>query len=217
MSRVLFIHHSVGRHMLETGMRDLPRLADVELWDADYNRFGVRNGKGDQASGPALPGDNTNPEGFARVLLRQDAADAEYVEWMRSFDAVVLKSCYTALQLRSGVSLDERLRGIEEMFRRVSETFDKAMICTPPPLRVVRRERLRNGRVDPIIEKYRECAEKFEVRTIDLFGRLSDDTGGLKSEYRRNFFLDNHPNQAGSVAGASCIADGLLSIIGKEH
>src|SRR5689334_14146151 len=97
--KALFVHHSVGRYIIARGglRQRLSESAsgrglEIDLWDHDYNKFGLSDGAGNRLGrGFPIPGDNTDPDGLLE-LFRQANQGAPFATELHSFDLVLTKS-----------------------------------------------------------------------------------------------------------------------------
>lgn len=106
LKNIVFLHHSVGVGLVETGdMRGLLTTAGYSLWDQSYNSDGLRGPDGSTAGYIySVPDDNTNPDGLAAVFAQTyhaaPATGAPYNAFsgLMRHEVVILKSCYLAIE-----------------------------------------------------------------------------------------------------------------------
>lgn len=218
--RLLFVHHSVGRHIIhEGGLRE--KLAsvnpDIELWDHDYNAIGMSDGDGRPSPEHTLPvpNDDTDPPGIEQ-FLRSMADEPEFAEKLSHFDGLVFKSCYPNSDIQSAAAL-ATLREIYERVAQLSEEVQpQVVLVTSPPLVAERTTRGNAGRARDLAHWLLSTLPNRGVPVIDLFGTLAAPdgflSGTLRLSYRKPWPLDSHPNGRGSQAGASLLATQLSSV-----
>ncbi len=116
---IFFLHHSTGRYLINEGdVRGL--LAEHnerngtahEFWDHDYNRFGLRDPRGDEAGSYKIPDDNTDPDGLHKLWTTSNRARDKI---LASHDVIAFKSCYPASDVASDQQLETRKRWYLEM------------------------------------------------------------------------------------------------------
>ncbi len=207
---VLFVHHSVGRYLLEQGdvraeldLRGREAGVVVRLWDHDYNAIGLIDPDG-QPTGRnyGIPEDNTDPDGWAAVWTRASACRDSLLSRYR---IVAFKSCFTAAAIGS----DAELAADKDDYRAMAQEFDQHpdrtfVVITPPP-----RHRLATDADDAA--RARALADWLgsadflaghpNVVVFDLFDRLAaPDDGSPGANMLRYAFErdhddgDSHPN-----------------------
>jgi hypothetical protein len=215
-ARVIFVHHSVGRYMIQHGdMRRFLMAKNVAFWDCDYNKIGAHDQTGRRVEVPEVPDDNTDPDGFLRIFTRGSDGDARFIEWLQGFDVVALKSCYPA----SNISSDEELESRKELYRSlshsVSECLPSTVLVTPPPL-VPMRTSSSNAARSCRLAKWltTDLALPSNVTIFDLHGLLAHPNnrgdGSLARPYRRLLPVDSHPNTVGARAAGRALAEYLV-------
>jgi hypothetical protein len=142
--RILFLHHSTGRNLIEQGevrriiaKRNEQEGTQHELWDHDYNEIGLTDAQGRRTGiSFEIPDDNTDPDGL-ETLFRQPVHDPpdNALSHLLSFDVVIFKSCFPVCAIRS----DEQLKRYKEHYLSIRETLVQHpevlfVAVTPPPL-----------------------------------------------------------------------------------
>lgn len=144
--KMFFLHHSVGRNLLNEGSVRATITAyntehdtDYELWDHDYNAEGLYNGSG-VATGTnyAIPGDNTNPDGLYALWTNADddwtASRDQIMSAVNDYDVIAFKSCYIALDnLTNAAELEEWQNWYLDMRDYFDDHTDKLFVVMPPP------------------------------------------------------------------------------------
>jgi hypothetical protein len=215
-TRILFIHHSVGRYLLRDGaIRDRLRSLDpaLVLWDHDYNKVGLTGPDGAPASGAfPVPGDNTDPDGFLRLFAGADNEARHARARALEFDVVALKSCYP----NSAIGSDEELQEIKDTYRSLVRSLTELhgvefVLLTSPPLAPLRTSAAQARRARSLATWLAETTAEtaaLNVTVLDLFDLLADrDDHRLRKEYRRLLPVDSHPNRrAGQEVGDALAA-----------
>lgn len=219
VARVMFVHHSVGRYMIRHGdMRNLLIAADVALWDTDYNKLGIHDERNAHVSGPAVPDDNTDPDGLLRIFTRGSDSDKQFIDWLKAFDIVAMKSCYPASNIESDAELTAR----KELYRRLSEVVSEVLpttvLLTPPPLAPLRTTAANAARACELADWVTEDLKlPANVTVFNLHGLLAHvdgkGNGTLARPYRRLLPVDSHPNVAGARIAGQRLAAHLLQIL----
>jgi hypothetical protein len=222
--RALFLHHSVGRHLVREG-KVRERLASrssepcVKLWDHDYNKIGLTNEDGDicGCSFP-MPEDNTNPDGFLRLFTSELSDVEESLRKVLDFDIIVMKSCYPNSAIRS----EQALEGLMLCYRKLFENLQTRADCqfvlltTPPlvPMRTNRRQACRAMKLAGWLAELPQDLAIANIEVMDLFSHLAEETGSragiLRAEYRRRIPLDAHPNTKANKIVGPLFVDALI-------
>ncbi len=222
---VFFLHHSVGRYMLEDAdLRgwfadfDADHGTQIRFWDHDYNYIGLRNPPGVLLGyhyGAAAA--DTDPDGL-HYLWTTNVQPAARDSILSKHDVIVFKSCYTG----SDVISDARLAQWQQYYLGMLPTFaehpDKTFILlTSPP----RNRRHAMGEAS-IAARARALATWLtgpqmagslsNLHVFDLFDVLAEPNDGqpgantLRSEYERNSSTDSHPNTLANTVFGPLVA-----------
>ena len=223
MNKILFIHHSVGRLLLEYGnVRESVSVGGKgqwELWDYDYNRFGLKDGTGETAEcGWKVPNDDTDPNGLHK-LIASVVNNLDGLGIIKDYDALMLKSCYTASSIKTDETLSVYEDQLDNIVRLSKELPLKVIFLTSPP-----RTSFATRYSDAVrANEYRKYILNHDhdnggrFRVIDLFGFLTSnsDKYTLDPQYRRFFPLDSHPNKLGSKMAGDFISKDLIQILAE--
>lgn len=213
MPRVLFIHHSVGRMILAQNVKPSLARQGIDLFDVDYNRIGTHDGSCRRIDAPPFPGDKTNPEDFASLFQSETRENKEYVKWMQGFDAVVVKSCFIALDMKSESLFYLRRKSIGEVAKSLASLFPNAMMLTPPPLCKITSDTVPIYYQQQLLEAYHDAANK-GVMICDINRTLTRGEGlPLAKEFQQFWPFNSHPNKAGCAAAAQTLINGISSLI----
>jgi hypothetical protein len=172
----------------------------IELWDLDYNKFGLHNSQNESVKIPGLTvsDDNTNPDGLKLFVEKLFVSEYEGVTLASMFDMVILKSCYTGSRIRS----DKRLAAFIEAGKKTIEMLNEkqypALILTPIPDSPF----YSSSKTAARAASYANCVSgeidgQGAVRVVNLHKLLADGHGFLSSELRKFAGLDPHPNTTG--------------------
>ncbi len=189
--KALFIHRSVGRHLIDQGnLRELLLDRDILLDDYD-NNSGVLTCSDNSESNNSIviPGNNTNPANLAQFFTTwPDALD--------DYDLIIIKSCYPNSHIKSHEQLDNIKDSYNSIIKAFANHAKQPLILTSPPLRPI----LTNQTEAQFsIELADWLASSSGVHVFDLHKLLIESSGKhkgmLKQRYRRLIPFDNHPNR----------------------
>lgn len=142
--RILFLHHSTGRNLIQQGevrkliaARNLRDGTNHEFWDHDYNEIGLSGPSGERVGVSfGLPDDNTDPVGFDRLFSQpvHDPPD-NALSHVLQFDVVVFKSCFPVSAIHSLFELEQ----YKQHYIAMRDTFARHphilfVVLTQPPL-----------------------------------------------------------------------------------
>ena len=189
MSKVIFIHRSVGQNLLDDG--DLANLVRSEAErvnkEVDFKDINNNVQKG-------VPGDDTKPTDYAKYFSENSRAE----------DLIVIKSCYPTNAIKS----DQTLEDLKDTYREIVSGFSKRskgdlLILTTPPLRPVRTNPAEAARARKLANWLKANLPNKRVHVFDFYDLLAASPNGkqanmLKSEYRRLLPWDNHPSKSAS-------------------
>lgn len=219
MSKALFIHHSIGRQILDEGRLREKLAASVPsltLWDHDYNERGLSDGSGSPVGRSfPIPGDDTDPEGLLRVL--EGVRDAN--PWsadLRTFDLVVLKSCFPNNAIRSDEAA-EQLRDTYRRLREIALELPQAVVLVSSPPLVFEATRpdqaARAVRLAEWLTAHWTGPRLAYVNLLDALAyRSGPARGTLRLRYRVLRRGDSHLSPAGAEAGARALVPGLRAV-----
>ncbi len=208
-TRMVFLHHSVGRGILQAGgLQDSLLEMGVSVKGATY---------GDEI------GQHTDipdwPEKFRTrmddILSFQGHPNRSY-EGVLTNDIVMFKSCFPNSDIGDGGS-GRTLSSFQAEFEKLTPSFaaqpGKLFIyLTAPPLHpgsttpanAERAREFNNWVIGEFAAKYRKETGLNNLLAFDLFGVLADSANVLKAEYHRSGGGgDSHPNKTGSRAAAA--------------
>jgi len=208
----LFIHHSIGRQLIEGGLRDALASGPepTALWDHDYNEIGLTDpaGRRTGTSFP-VPSDDTDPLGL--VTLLQSLVDGGLD--VPAHDLLVLKSCFPNNALDNDQD-EARLReAYAEMRALASRLTAHVLLLSSPPLAV---ESTTTGQARRALSMAAWLAGTWPgpgLGFADLLGALSYRRGPLRgtlrTSYRARRPRDSHLSGAGARAGAAFVAGAI--------
>lgn len=209
-ARILFVHHSIGRQLIEQGgLRE--RLPGAELWDHDYNEIGLSD-PGGRRTGHAfpVPADNTDPEGLVALLGALCSGTLAHVP---EHDVLVVKSCFPNSDIRSdedGARLRETYGALREA---ASALAQHVVLVSSPPLVVESSWPAAATRAADLATWLGATWPGPGLGYIDLFGALSHRVGPLRGTLRLDCRSrrprDSHLSVRGARVGAAAVADGL--------
>lgn len=209
MKKALFIHRSVGHHLLRYGkLRDLLNAESIELDDYDNNKGLLTYDDGIvEKDAIQMPGDNTNPDNLADFF-------ASWESILDDYDLIIFKSCYPNSHIKSEAQLDE----IKHSYNTIIQTFEKhnknLIIITTPPLRPSSTNSI-EAKLASDLADWLVGLSSSRVTVFDLHRLYSEANGKhagmLKQEYRRLLPWDNHPNANAHQTAAPLLAQFVVS------
>lgn len=205
--KVLFIHRSVGHHLIEQGnLRKLLSGKGVALDDYDNNSGILTHSDGSTLNNTiTMPGNNTNPDNLAEFF-------ADWPDLLSNYDLIMIKSCYPNSHIKDGA----QLRRIKDNYNSIIKSFDdhdkQLLILTSPPLRPPLTTKT-EAQLSSELADWLVSSSSKSVQVFDFHHLLSETHGRhkgmLKREYRRLLSFDNHPNKKAHQA----IAPQLVAVI----
>jgi hypothetical protein len=209
--KVLFIHRSVGQHLLEHGnLRKLLNEKNIELDDYNNNSGIITHDDSSVTNKKIImPGDNTNPDNL-------EAFFKSWPETLTSYDAVMIKSCYP----NSHIKTKQELELIKSNYTSIFESFRSRqkllIILTTPPLRPLLTNRLEASFANQLADWLMTQTNNL-VHVFNFHKELSEPEGKhagmLKRGYRRLAPWDNHPNNKAHKKIAPFIADAIKNAL----
>lgn len=193
MKKALFIHRSVGHHLIEQGgLRRLFNQKGFVLDDYDNNSGILMHADGSSSSNAIqMPGNNTNPANLADFF-------SEWLELLNQYDLIAIKSCYPNSHIKDEAQLNQIKQSYESIIKSFASHNKKLLILTSPPLRPLmtnKKEALFSDRLADWLVSQRDT----DLLIFDFHRALSASFGRhkgmLKREYRRLLPVDNHPNR----------------------
>jgi hypothetical protein len=213
----LFVHRSVGKHMLEDGdVRAL--IGGVKLDDLDANTNTLTTAAGEQRkSAFDMSSGNTNPDGLAAFFHRV-TNDAAAGEELSQYDVVAFKSCYTAAHIGSDEQLAEYRQHYDGPIKDYisAHPSQRFVIISPPPRRrllTTPAGRRRARAFSVWLAEYSAAPPNAEY--FDLYDLLADSGNLLASRFRRFAPYDQHPNEEGSRLAGERLAAALAQAAGR--
>ena len=221
---LIFLHHSVGRNMIEQGrVRESFTQAGFDFWDHDYNPIGLTRPDGSRAGyAYSIPGDNTDPDGLAAIFSQPEfPLPVNAFSGLLQHEVIIFKSCFPVSNIRH----EEQLLALEGRYLVVRDAMaerpDKILILlTPPPLNPAATDREAAARARRLANWLQSDAFLLghpNVFVFDLFGLLAEANPGapdhnmLRRAYRDG--TDSHPNQFANEAIAPIFVESVLGMI----
>jgi len=221
---VIFLHHSCGSNLIAQGnVRQGLTALGYDFWDHGYNSQGLTDPDGNSAGiNYNIPGDNTNPDGFADIFAQTlytepayPAAPANAFSGLMRHEVIAFKSCYPA----SGISSDAMLEQYKTWYLSIRDTADAHpdhifIALSPPPLNPVSTDADDAARARAFAN-WLKSSEYLEghpnLFSFDFFDLLAEPDPGepdynmLRAEYRSG--SDSHPNAtANGIIGPIFVA-----------
>lgn len=204
MKKVLFIHRSVGHHLLQQGkLRELLHDKDVLLDDYDNNTGVLTYDDGKTSSGVIeMPGNNTNPNNLAEFF-------ASWPSMLDDYELIAIKSCYPNSHIKDTAQLDTVKQHYKTIFKAFKGHKKKLLVLTTPPLRPLFTNQT-EAKFASELADWLVTSAGGDIQVFDLHHAYAE-TGGnhkgmLKTGYRRLLPWDNHPNKKAHQTAAPQIA-----------
>lgn len=209
MRKLLFIHRSVGHHLLEQGRLRDHLDTEVQLDDYDNNLGILTQSDGTTTTNSiSMPGNNTNPDNLV----------AFFQQWpgiLDSYDTIMLKSCYPNSHIKSEEQLEEVKAQYQAIFEAFAAHKKQLIVLTTPPLRPLLTNQNEAKLASELAYWLMASATKTGARVFDLHHAYAEMSGKhqgmLKREYRRVLPWDTHPNRIAHEATAPQLARFILS------
>lgn len=224
-TNVIFLHHSTGHNLIEQGgVRELFTEAGFEFWDHDYNWPGLRRPDGSEAGySYAIPGDNTDPDGLARIFSqRVYGLPLNALSGLLQHEVIVFKSCFPASNIESDEELEQRKEWYLGMRDVMDAHPDKVfVVMSQPPLHPAATTPEAAARARAFAdwltsEEY--LAGHPNVFAFDFFDALAEDDPAspeanmLRAEYRPEG-EDSHPNELANATVGPVFAATVMDAV----
>jgi hypothetical protein len=205
MKTVLFIHRSVGHHLIEQGhLRELLKDKAIDFDDYD-NNSGILTRSDATSANDAIrmPGNNTNPDNLAEFF-------SGWPELLNSYDLIMVKSCYPNSHIKDEAQLDKIKASYKSIIKSFNDHNKRLLILTSPPLRPLFTNQT-EARLSGELADWLTSVAGGNVQVFDFHHALAETDGRhkgmLKRKYRRLLPFDNHPNQKAHQAIAPQVVD----------
>jgi hypothetical protein len=224
-TKMVFLHHSVGRGILyDGGLRDSLLDMGILVKGATYG----------DAIGQETDINHWAPK-FQRDMeriLRFKSHPDRYYSGDRSNDIVMFKSCFPnsdiagpGSEVGDAFSNEKTVANYKATFLSLREEFQKQpdrlfLYLTSPPLlpsrtsaeNAERAREFNSWLLNEFLPQYQESTGLQNLAIFDLFSFLADQDNVLKAEYRLDREGNSHPNIEGSRAAAVEIAAWVRSV-----
>jgi hypothetical protein len=210
----------VGQQIIHDGGLRAKLSADIaalELWDHDYNQLGLSNAAGSPLgiSFP-IPGDNTDPHGLLTILRGIEAGEP-WAERTRTFDVLMLKSCFPNNAIHSDAATTS-LKGLYQQMREVAMALPQAvLLMSSPPLVLEATRPDQAARAADIAAWLGSHWTGPRLGYANIFDTLTyhcgPARGTLRLRYRRKRPRDSHLGVAGAEAAARAIVPAVRALL----
>jgi hypothetical protein len=223
-TNVFFLHHSVGNNLINQGnLREQFQQAGIDFWDQGYRYDGMRGPDGqDTGFWYPVPGDNTDPDGLARVFAQQPRRlPVNALSGLLQHEVIIFKSCYP----NSSINGPEQLASLQQMYLGMRATIEQHpdrifILLTTPPLNPAETQ-LEQARYARALSEWM-LSDEFvgdleNLYVFDFYSLLAENDpasaeyGMLRAAYRNG--ADSHPNAAANQAIAPVLVDFVLTSI----
>jgi hypothetical protein len=220
MTTALFIHHSVGGQIIRQGglrQKLSQAMSSLELWDHHYNEIGLCDASGSSlGTSFPIPGDNTDPGGLLAILAGV-AAGEPWAARARTFDVLILKSCFPNNAVRTGAAALSLKQTYQQM-REVALSLAQAVVLvSSPPLVLEATSPDQAARATDIAAWLGEHWTGPRLGYANIFDTLTYHSGPargtLRLGYRRMRPRDSHLGGAGAQAAASAIVPAVRAVV----
>lgn len=206
-SNIVFVHHSTGSNLIQDGnVRELFQESGYQFWDHGFNEQGLRMPDGSRTGyNYNIPGDNTNPGGFNRLLNQTEyPIPINAYSGLLQHDVLVLKSCFRPT---NNIRSEEQLEQYKIWYLEIRDEMDQHtekvyIIVTPPPLNPAETNPEEAARARDFaiwLQSDEYLAEHPNIYTFDYFDYLAvNDPGSEEYNMLQDQFRignDSHPNQ----------------------
>ena len=222
-NKIFMLHHSVGNDLIERGSvrgtintYNSSHGTTYQFWDHGYNSDGLRDASGTYTgTSYDIPGDNTEPEGFAYLFTSSSADAVSSRNQIMTYDVIAFKSCFTSSQ---ALVDDSVLNNYKNYYIQMRTFFDSHpekvfVVITPPPSHP-------DETTPEIAARARQFANWLKsseylsghsnIVCFDLFDRFADSSNVLRADYRYSGEVNSHPNATGDEAVGPIFARFLI-------
>jgi hypothetical protein len=222
-TRIIFLHHSCGQNLInQGGVREGLTARGYEFWDHGYNEEGLRRADGSYTgSNFNVPGDNTDPDGFAAIFAQplHDPPDNAFSHLMQ-YDVIAFKSCFPV----SNIGDDGQLNEYKSYYRSIRDRMDQypnklfVIVTQPPqvPGSSSPDEAHRARAWTQWLQSGEYLGGRSNVVVFDFFGYLAGADDFLRPEYRVDDY-DAHPNERANRAIGPLFVDFIDQAIRSFH
>lgn len=209
MRKLLFIHRSVGHHLLEQGRLRDHLGAELQLDDYD-NNLGIltRSNGTTTMNSVSMPGNNTNPDNLAAFFQQWPSV-------LDNYNTVMIKSCYPNSHIKSEEQLEEVKAQYQAIFEAFTTHKKQLIVVTTPPLRPLLTNQREAKLASELADWLVTAGAAAGVQVFDLHHHYAEtkgnDVGMLRRDYRRLLPWDTHPNRTAHATTAPQLAEFILS------
>jgi hypothetical protein len=234
--KALFIHHSVGRNLIQDGnLKKLFLDIGIELWDQDYNDVtgGLTDSEGRKSGNLHIPNDDTTPRGLSSLLREHDINKSILNNIFNEFEIIITKSCFPSNKILED-NIDEDLKNssrrsiynYKKHYFSIRKIVDKYpnkifVFLTQPPLhpRATNSEESKRAKEFASWLSSNDYLEnRKNLFVFDYFSYLADsETGMLRNEFQMDLESDNsHPNPVSNLNISIKLSDFMYNIINNN-
>jgi len=230
---IFFFHHSVGGSLIRNGsVRQILAESGFELWDHGRNhpQKGLRNEKGEPSGCYWIPGDNTYPDGLAKLFGLDPNGENAFGRILKRHDVIIFKSCFPASHIQEdNIATDllkpkrRSLYNYRRHYLSIRDSVDKhpgkfIIIVTQPPLHPSVTDRNEAQRARAFVEwvkSYDYLGGRKNLFVFDYFSLLADPkTNMLRHEFQINpKGTNSHPNAIAQMILGIRFADTIVNIV----
>ena len=200
MSKILFVHRSVGENLINDGelYKKLNNNPSVDFNDYNVNTKILRSKNASQKFMLDFPNNNTTPKDYS-ILLHKNTNYQNTKDYILSYNTVIIKSCYP----NSNIKNNQKLANIKDNYNQITSYFNnlpnKLLIVTSPPLVPFKTNLQNASRARDLSNWLKNNNFGNNISTFNLFDQLAELDGKnanmLKRQYRRLLPFDSHPSK----------------------
>lgn len=210
MKKLLFIHRSVGHHLIEQGeLRGLLENKGIALDDYDNNSGILTQGARELKDVIAMPGHTTNPDNLAQFFT-------DWPDVLNGYDIIMIKSCYPNSHIKSKAQLTKMKDSYSSIIKSFAHHNTRLVIVTSPPLRPLLTNKT-EAQLASELAHWLVSLSGEGVQIFDFHHLLSENEGEqggmLRREYRRLLPFDNHPNKKAHRALAPKLVEMIAEFV----
>jgi len=234
--KILFIHHSTGANLIKEGelRKKIYQLnSRVEFWDHNYNllpilssffaRYTNYQGLTDNSGNYTgkdynIVVSNNSPKEYAEIFSRNQ--NNPTLQSILSYDIIIFKNCFSTTIIKT----EDQLKEDKKYYMSIRNSLirfptKQFILLTPPPARkeiTSIQNASRAKKLTAWLQSEDFLQKTPNINIFDLFGKLSDENGFLKSRYIKLIPFDSHPNLKANQEISLILANYINEIANKK-
>lgn len=186
--KALFIHRSVGKHLMHYGkLRFRLNAKNIEIDDYNNNTGTLTHNDGrSEISTTLIPGNDTTPSNLDDLFKKWNKT-------LNDYDLIIIKSCYPNSRIKDKEQLEQIKGHYQNIIKACAAQNIRLLILTTPPLRPSSTNNTEVKFADALatwlMRQANNNSQVFNFRKL-----LTNNRGMLKASYRHwSIPWDNHP------------------------